>query len=451
MRFFFVTLCTYLILVFCFVKGNPTSRRYQDGAIIDNKLYVFGGRRTSNPLILNETADMNELWILNLNQSFDVSTPPWIRGPSTNAPRVAYHTANVGGAENELLIIYGGETPDLISSSSYAVFDTKSQKWSTPNFTNTSELVRRQKHTGVTNFNDSTIIFYGGKRYDNYSSTPQLVDELFLVNMSTDIWSTYNLPVSPDSRELHTSTLLSDGKMYVIGGILNNANNKLAKMDLIPVFDLKTNQWTRVPANGSVIPSERYYHKAVGTWDNKIIIFGGAMNTTSFFNDLYVLDTTTNPYIWTNIITKGVIPSARSAHTMVMAGTNLIITFGKHADELKVDFPNNTLVLDTTSYTWQTTYTPNKLELTTPPKPNIINTTTSYSPIPSSNSSSDSGSSKLALIVGAAASILCAILFSAGLFFFLNWKKQRNLLNNDNNYNDTNHEQIKIEISAPSI
>ncbi|CAG8483998.1 10922_t:CDS:2 [Ambispora leptoticha] len=444
----FLTLHIYLILtlVCCIVGAEiPTSRQNLAGAIIDNKLYVFGGQRISGTAVTDTTADTNELWILDLTKSFDISSPPWVQGTSTNAPLVAYHTANVGGPENELLIIYGGENPNPIPSSPYAVYNTKTQEWSTANFDSASFVNRRKGHTGVTNFNDATIIYYAGKRYadfDNLENKALLNNELFIVFTGVDTWTTHVLPSGPEFIAFHTSTLLN-GKMYVIGGALDA--NKLMKMDQILVFDLKKSQWISTPATGSDIPSERLGHTAVGTWDNKIIIYGGTTNFTSYFNDLYVLDTTTYPYTWSNIATNGIIPSGRTSHSMVMAGTNLIITFGQHVDQLKNGYPNNTLVLDTTTYTWQTTYTPSKLELTTPPKPNITYNTNSTdgkssnaTPSSSATSSSSDSTSKIALIIGLVGGIFGVLMFGAAIFLFFKWKKHRYMIQNTQNSTTNN-------------
>ncbi|CAG8752617.1 18800_t:CDS:1, partial [Racocetra fulgida] len=49
-----------------------------------------------------------QLLILDISNGFQRSNPPWVIGPS--GPKVAYHTVSVGGSQNELLVVYGGES-----------------------------------------------------------------------------------------------------------------------------------------------------------------------------------------------------------------------------------------------------------------------------------------------------------------------------------------------------
>jgi len=63
---------------------------------------------------------------------------------------------------------------------------------------------------------------------------------------------------------------------------------------------------------------------------NKIIIFGGCDQFyTTMYNDVYVLDVDAEPPIWSKQTTKGTLPAGRYAHSMTLAGDNIVIAFGK--------------------------------------------------------------------------------------------------------------------------
>ena len=47
------------------------------------------------------------------------------------------------------------------------------------------------------------------------------------------------------------------------------------------------------------------------------------------YNDVYVLDVDAEPPIWSKQTTKGTLPAGRYAHSMTLAGDNIVIAFGK--------------------------------------------------------------------------------------------------------------------------
>ncbi|CAG8723324.1 29328_t:CDS:2, partial [Gigaspora margarita] len=324
--------------------------RWGHGAVLIKKKYasIIGkaGLRS-----LNDTSqNTGQLLILDISSEFQRSNPTWVIGPL--GPEVAYHTVSVGGSQNELLVVYGGEsgeTPPPPNSLFY--FDTIAKNWSIPNITAPS---RRREHTAVTRLEDASIFIFGGIP-DSSSivvSSQVQYNDLYQLQTRISNWiavgpQTY----TPSPRYHHTSTLLADGKMYVIGGFAGSAMVDTAS---IYIYDTINGRWDLKTAGGN-LPSQRRDHAAVGTKDGKIIIHGGVDVTfTRLFSDIAVLDTTQDPISWIPISVNGVIPPGRYAHTATMVGTNMIVAF---AD-------SNIYILDTTTYTWTDTYIPNNLKYT---------------------------------------------------------------------------------------
>ncbi|CAG8718548.1 24344_t:CDS:2, partial [Racocetra persica] len=318
----------------------------------------------------NDTSqNTGQLLILDISNGFQRSNPPWVIGPS--GPKVAYHTVSVGGSQNELLVVYGGEsgeTPPPPNSLFY--FDTITQNWSIPNVTPSS---RRREHTAVTRLEDASVFFFGGIP-DSSSivvSAQVQYNDLYQLQTRINIWNVISPQTyTPSPRYHHTSTLLADGKMYVIGGF---SGSSMVDTSNIYIYDTTNGKWDLKTAGGN-LPSPRRDHAAVGTKDSKVIIHGGVDVTfTSLFSDIAVLDTTRDPISWIPVSVNGAIPPGRYSHTATMVGTNMIIAFGYMANETA---DSNIYILDTTTFTWTDTYVPNKLEYTdTTPSNKLPNST----------------------------------------------------------------------------
>ncbi|KAG9300905.1 hypothetical protein G9A89_004963 [Geosiphon pyriformis] len=418
------------------IADTPIPRRNHASILINNKIYVYGGRLTKTPYVDDKSVDTNELWTLDISKPFTTASPSWVQEPSENAPIASYETASLGGVNNDLLVIYNGETslnpppPDALS-----FFNTTSNVWNTPklNATTTASTTRRLDHTAVTNFNDSSIWILGGLKFNpNNSSDKIYTDDFFSITLSdvngTDSWQAVDRQKAPDTRARHTATLLKNGKIYVIGGI---SSNGFASMSQINVYDLNLNTWSVQSSRGSV-PGQRQYHRAVAISDTNILIWGGTTDYKYYFNDLYILDTSASPYNWILQPTLGKLPAGRAAHSMVMAGTNLVINFA--------DGVPNTLILDTTSFTWTSEYTPIRLELTSTSSIAPSNNTSydnpgvSNGPLPStnpkknttdSNAYQSSSAKNIGVIVGSTAGSSILLFSSIAIFLLYRQRKKR--------------------------
>jgi hypothetical protein len=129
--------------------------------------------------------------------------------------------------------------------------------------------------------------------------------------------------------------------------------------------------------------------------DNKVIIHGGTGQNNAFLGDLAVLDMNQTTLAWTVPNTSGTAPSPRTAHTAVMVGTQMIIMYGQTGAS---SLDNGVYALDTTTWAWQTTYTPENLGYTNtgllpPPPPDSNEPSTQNSGSGTDNSSGSGGSS----------------------------------------------------------
>ncbi|CAJ0877142.1 6500_t:CDS:2 [Entrophospora sp. SA101] len=328
-------------------------------------LYIYGGRTAipgENYDSLNPDYDTDEILYLDISVEFNPASPKW-KSITGIAPPLAFHSMSIGGESNELLIIFGGTSKYTIPPNTLYIFNTTSSTKAT-NSPTTVNVKGSIEHTSITRYNDSMVFIFGGTSQiiTNDNATDIVIDAFNDMHVLDSKSITFNT-ISPSNGVFplgvyhHSSTLLSDNKIYIIGGV--DKNDAFMPMGSINIFDTMTNQWSNQNATGA-IPIDRRVHRAVGTNDNKIIIYGGCNKDYSInYSDLIVLDTTTLQ--WTAPATQGTPPPPMYAHTMTMVGTNVIIAFGFISG---FDTTQDIYILDSTNYTWMPTYVPNNLEIT---------------------------------------------------------------------------------------
>lgn len=198
----------------------------------------MGERAKSN--ISDTSQDTNQLLILDVSQSFSVSNPAWVS--RFVGPKVAYHTLSIGGPQNELLVLYGGEYPDEPENPLfYYNTSNESPEWINAGL---SLGTRRREHTAVTRLDDSMNYFFGGIpdiSNTEISSEIQFQD-LFKLDTRKNLWNIQNVdPNTPSERFHHSATILPDGKMYVIGGY---SKTELVDIREIYVYDTINANWS---------------------------------------------------------------------------------------------------------------------------------------------------------------------------------------------------------------
>ncbi|CAG8532267.1 1226_t:CDS:2, partial [Acaulospora morrowiae] len=333
--FFVVT-----ILLIC-INGDSSVPRYDHGAVlIGNKLYVYGGRNLNN-------VSLNELLILDVTQSFNLSIPPWSLGPQTG-PHIYKHGVSVGGPKNDRMMLLGGITIDPFGSLLY--YDTVNSLFVKSNSTQPA----RNFEIAVTQENSNGLVFaYGGTDSTGATSTG-----LTIVNSSQDTVTTLQLSNQPPGRVGHTATLLGEN-IYLIGGVTGNS---LEAMTNIYVYNTAFRTWKLLTAANINVPYGRRSHRAVGTPDGKIIIYGGSQAIIAYGNMRY---TTTQ----------------------------------------------NIFVLDVNNLTWKTQYVPKNFGPTETANPSLTPGTLS-------------SSWNVPLIVGVVCGVVGLIIIAALIFFFVKKKKK---------------------------
>jgi len=203
---------------------------------------------------------------------YDPFTHKWTATNSMTTPR-AYHAAALL-ASGQVLVSGGDHDAFFGAQGSAEVYDPVTKQWSQVGRMMTS----RREHTATT-LGDGTVLVAGGRYGDNVgaSNAMSMVDRF---DPSTGVWSpvgdlkvvTHGGVPTVVGRDLHTATLLPDGRVLAAGGEGNINYTKFTVFRTAEIFDPQTNLWT---FTGSMHVG-REQAAAVLLADGTVLMIGGA-------------------------------------------------------------------------------------------------------------------------------------------------------------------------------
>ncbi len=240
------------------------------------------------------------------SELYDPSNGTWTSAASMPEPRI-YATATVlaGGK----ILVTGGERSNQLSYSTAEIYDPSTDTWSPTGSMNAS----RSRHT-ATVLSDGKVLVVGGAYRDNPSSSFVYRTSAEIYDPATGTWSPTGSITSP--RFEHTSTLLANGKVLLVGGYIGG--DDFASTEL---YDPVTGTWT---AAGD-LNNKRRLHTATLLSDGSVLATGGSGNSgTPFYltsAELYdpVSDT------WTNTAS---LSDARFYHEAILLSNDRVLAVG---------------------------------------------------------------------------------------------------------------------------
>ncbi|KAF9779020.1 hypothetical protein BJ322DRAFT_1113881 [Thelephora terrestris] len=352
---------------FCDTSAQtPSTPRWgQAHAIIEETLWVFGGKTDPyNQFSYTSAPNTNDLFKLDLRQSFDLSNPPWVIeggcGNSTGCqgPLVAFHSLSAYDPSHMLL--FGGQPdpnsnivlPDIPDSAwTLNVQDSTSPSWVDEPQGWASEPSRRIYHSASSS--GGKVFIIGGQKADG-SQTAISQHESFDYSVpSFTALPTLNAP--PDIYG-HTSLVLWNGTLLVFGGY-SQSQDTLLSFSTIWTLDTwaDTLTWSFARIDNTTLPLARRNFAAVVLSDGRILIHGGSdavLQTT--YSDGWILDTTKDPMVWSQVGPLSTLGPRRD-HMAVAIGPVVIFGFG-YGSSGPASAPIT--VYDPSTGTWPSTYTP---------------------------------------------------------------------------------------------
>lgn len=238
-----------------------------------------------------------------------VPAPPWVNGTATGVPSGrSGHSAVWTGQQ---LLVWGGDLGGASYSSSGGAYATASDSWTT--FSSFQAPSARAGHTAV--WTGTEMVIFGGSGAAGQATTNSKY------HLGNGEWSAVTTSGMPAMRSSHVA-LWTGTRMVVFGGL--NNTGLLADGG---AYDPTGNAWTALPTTGA--PAARRFTTAVWAGTNAII-WGGQGDSGELATGARLECTAGVPQSWTAVSPTGA-PSARSRHTAIWTGTNMLVWGGQQS------------------------------------------------------------------------------------------------------------------------
>ena len=280
-----------------YTESMSERRIWHSATILNDDKIIIAGGFNSNGSNLN---------YLSSCEVFDPFTCTWNNTGSLNNARPNHKAVLLS---NGMVLVVGGHAGGTNFLSSCELFNPNYGTW-----TITDDMsYKRENHT-LTILNSGEVLVSGGYYYDNnyirhWLSSCEIYDTL------TNTWSEINS--MNNSRSIHTSSLLQNGKVLVTGGEGGNSY----ELSSCEIFDPSTGNWT---FTGS-LNTPRFYHTATVLENGKILVIGGWKDNYLYSCEIYDPDTG----VWSY---TGSMNIARSRHTAVLLPSGGVLVSGGYND-----------------------------------------------------------------------------------------------------------------------
>ncbi len=189
---------------------------------------------------------------------YDLSADTWVSGGDSAIEREFHSAALLGNGK--VLVIGGGDSESAVDS--VEIYDPVEGSWSP-----TESMIEPRRGPRATVLADGRVLVTGGAQWDGHvfltgshgapfrgAKTAEIYDR------SSSNWSSAGTMAS--SRDLHTATLLQDGRVLVAGG-----GNKSTE-----IYDPSTDSWSAA----ADLLELRKAHTATLLPDGRVLVVGGS-------------------------------------------------------------------------------------------------------------------------------------------------------------------------------
>ncbi|AUX40216.1 uncharacterized protein SOCE26_016150 [Sorangium cellulosum] len=266
-------------------RGEHTAALLSDGRVV-----VAGGRHRDT----GERLASAEL--------FDPASDTWL-------PTGSMHTARTDPTATLLLdgrvLVVGGQDPEEDTQSA-ELFDPASGTWAAAG----SLHIPRTRHT-ATLLADGRVLVAGGIALPELPDSLARIDHAEVFDPGSDTWE----PVAPmlAVRHRHSATLLSDGRVLVVGGV-----GATGVLDSAEVFDPDSGAWLPV----APMHTPRVYHTATLLSDGRVLVTGGTAGSRPLAS-AEVFDPASSTWL-----SLGPMVTARVAHAATLLSDGHVLVAG---------------------------------------------------------------------------------------------------------------------------
>ncbi len=294
MKIFIITLFNIFLLI-----SNSFTQNYGGWTIADSlnepRQYHSSVILSNGDLLVTGSTGSN---FRSSCEIYDIQTFKWRYTDSMQIGRADHHSILLN---NNKVIVIGG-----YKIKSCEIFDSQTETWT---FTDSLNVRRMFGHTSTMLYNGKVLVVGGYNVPDDSIHGVKLINcEIY--NPDTEEW------IITDSlhyeRWYHTTTLLSDGKVFVCGGYILPAE----------IYDPVTQEWTIVDS----MTIKRAWHSATLLDDGRVLIAGGYTiddSLNSWTNECEVYDPILDE--WSTV---GPLQYARNMHNGILLNNGLILFAG---------------------------------------------------------------------------------------------------------------------------
>ncbi|KAG6586255.1 Acyl-CoA-binding domain-containing protein 4, partial [Cucurbita argyrosperma subsp. sororia] len=307
------------------VSGLRPKARYEHGAaVIQDKMYIFGGNHNGRYLNDLHVLDMRSwAWTKLEAKTQSPESPPEKLTPCAGHSLISW--------EHKLLSV-AGHTKDPSEAIQVRVFDVQTSTWS--NLKTYGKPPVSRGGQSVTLVGTSLVIF-GGQ-----DAKRTLLNDLHILDLETMTWDEIDAVGAPPSpRSDHTAAVHAERYLLIFGG-----GSHATCFNDLHVLDLQAMEWSR-PTQQGEIPTPRAGHAGITVGENWFIVGGG--DNKSGVSETIVLNMST--LVWSVVTSvQGRVPIASEGISLVVSsygGEDIIVSFGgyngRYTNEVNVLKPSH--------------------------------------------------------------------------------------------------------------
>ena len=192
--------------------SRPDLREAHTATLINDKLYILGG---VIPPYLNKAPPKETFLYLDCSVPFNTNELKWMDLTNSGVIPPHYFSAAVkGGASNNTLFLYGGESIGGEPMSLVYTFNTLSNTWSVPIIAGTSPS-GKAGITPIVDYSGLTYLYSGAINVIYNGSTN--TNDMFILDTINLNWKRASSINAPSSRISYGAVLLPDKNILYMG------------------------------------------------------------------------------------------------------------------------------------------------------------------------------------------------------------------------------------------
>ncbi|KAI3786792.1 hypothetical protein L1987_40767 [Smallanthus sonchifolius] len=289
------------------VSGPRPKPRYEHAAaVVDDRMYIFGGNHNGRYLNDLQTLDLRN-WTWSKVEIKANSEDPVRVSPCAGHSLIPW--------EGNKFIAIAGHSKDASEVVNVKAFNLQTYTWSTMKTYGKPPVARGGQSVTLVG---TTLVIFGGQ-----DGNRTLLNDLHILDLETMTWDEIDtIGVSPSPRSDHAAVVHAERYLLIFGG----GTHSTCFNDL-HVLDLKTMEWSK-PSQQGEIPSPRAGHAGVTIGESWFIVGGG--DNKSGVSETVVLNMST--LSWSVVTTvQGRVSLASEGLSLVLSsfnGEDILVSFG---------------------------------------------------------------------------------------------------------------------------